>query len=116
MSDLKIRASWGINGNDMIDNTATYDKFAMSLQNSSYNITGDGSILAPGVYKTHSANNDLRWEQTEQWNIGIDAAFLNNHLAVGLDYFSKILLICWLNVLILVLSVKEDITGIMEFQ
>lgn len=89
LSDLKIRASWGINGNDMIDNTATYDKFAMSLQNSSYNITGDGSILAPGVYKTHSANNDLRWEQTEQWNIGIDAAFLNNHLAVGLDYFSK---------------------------
>ena len=89
LSDLKIRASWGINGNDMIDNTATYDKFAMSLQNSSYNLSGDGVTLAPGVYKTHSANNDLRWEQTEQWNIGVDAAFLNNRLSVSLDYFNK---------------------------
>lgn len=89
LTDLKIRASWGINGNDMIDNTATYDKFAMSLQNSSYNISGDGVTLAPGVYKTHSANNDLRWEQTEQWNIGIDAAFLNNRLSLSLDYFNK---------------------------
>ena len=59
LSDLKIRASWGINGNDMIDNTATYDKYIMSLKGASYNIVGDGKLLAPGVFKTASANNDL---------------------------------------------------------
>lgn len=89
LSDLKIRASWGINGNDQIDNTATYNKYLMSLQNASYNLVGDGATLAPGAYKTHSANNNLKWEETEQWNVGIDAAFLNNRLAVTLDYFSK---------------------------
>ena len=89
LSDLKIRASWGINGNDQIDNTATYNKYLVSLQDASYNLVGDGSTLASGAYKTHSANNNLKWEQTEQWNVGIDAAFLNNRLAVTLDYFSK---------------------------
>lgn len=89
LSDLKIRASWGINGNDQIDNTATYNKYLMSLQNAGYNLVGDGTTLAPGAYKTHTGNNNLEWEETEQWNVGIDAAFLNNRLAVTLDYFSK---------------------------
>lgn len=89
LSDLKIRASWGINGNDQIDNTATYNKYLMSLQNASYNLVGDGTTLAPGAYKTHTGNDDLEWEETKQWNIGLDAAFLNNRLAVTLDYFDK---------------------------
>ena len=89
LSDLKVRASWGINGNDQIDNTATYNKYLMSLQNAGYNLVGDGATLAPGALKTHSGNNNLKWEETEQWNVGIDAAFLNNRLAVTLDYFSK---------------------------
>ena len=89
LDDLKIRASWGINGNDMIDNTATYDKFLMSLNNASYNLVGDGTTLAPGAYKTASANNDLRWEQTEQWNVGIDATFLQGRLGLTFDWFKK---------------------------
>lgn len=89
LSDLKLRASWGINGNDMIDNTATYDKYLMSLKDASYNITGDGTTLFPGVNKTASGNDDLRWEQTEQWNVGIDASFLNDRLGATLDYFDK---------------------------
>lgn len=89
LDDLKLRASWGINGNDMIDNTATYDKYLMSLNNASYNLSGDGVTLAPGAYKTASANNDLRWEQTEQWNFGIDATFLHGRLGFTFDWFKK---------------------------
>ena len=89
LSDLKLRASWGINGNDMIDNTAIYNKYLVSLKDASYNINGDGKLLAPGVYKTASANANLRWEQTEQWNAGIDASFLNNRLGFTFDYFLK---------------------------
>lgn len=36
-----------------------------------------------------SGNNNLKWEQTEQFNIGIDAAFLDNRLGVTMDYFKK---------------------------
>ena len=89
LSDLKIRASWGINGNDMIDNTATYDKYLVSLKDASYNLNGDGKFLTPGAYKTATGNSDLKWEQTEQWNIGLDASFINNKLGLTLDYFNK---------------------------
>lgn len=89
LADLKLRASWGINGNDMIDNTATYSKYLMSLKSASYNINGDGKTLFPGVYKVLSANSDLRWEQTKQFNLGIDAAFFDSRLGWTLDYFDK---------------------------
>lgn len=89
LSDLKLRASWGINGNDMIDNEATYTKYIVSLSGASYNINGDGSTLAPGAYKIISGNSALKWEQTTQTNFGIDAVLLNNHLGLTLDYFNK---------------------------
>jgi len=89
LSDMKIRASWGINGNDLIDNEAFYAKYLMSLDRGSYNMNGDGSTLSPGAFRISKTNPDLKWEKTYQTNIGIDAAFLNNRLAVSLDYFNK---------------------------
>lgn len=89
LDDLKIRASWGINGNDIIDNEAPYTKYLISLKDASYNINGDGVTLAPGSYKVRSTNPDLKWESTRQFNVGIDAALLNNRLTVSLDYFDK---------------------------
>ena len=41
LTDLKLRASWGINGNDLIDNEAFYAKYLMSLNRGSYNMNGD---------------------------------------------------------------------------
>lgn len=89
LSDLKIRGSWGINGNDLIDNEAFYAKYLMSLDRGSYNMSGDGVTLAPGAYRIRTTNPDLKWEKTYQTNFGIDAGFLNNQLAVSLDYFYK---------------------------
>ena len=89
LSDLKLRASWGINGNDLIDNEAFYSKYLMSLNKGSYNMTGDGSTLAPGAFRVRTTNPDLKWERTYQTNVGFDAAFLNNRLSVSFDYFYK---------------------------
>lgn len=89
LSDLKLRASWGINGNDLIDNEAFYSKYLMSLDRGSYNMSGDGKKLAPGAFRIRTTNPDLRWEKTYQINVGIDAAFLNNRLGVSFDYFYK---------------------------
>lgn len=89
LTDLKWRAAWGVNGNDMIDNTATYDKYSMSLGGGGYNFIGDNVTLAPGAIKTHSGNRNLRWEQTTQLNFGLDALFLNGKLGLTLDYFHK---------------------------
>ncbi|MCM1036247.1 MAG: TonB-dependent receptor [Bacteroides sp.] len=89
LSDLKIRGSWGINGNDLIDNEAFYTKYLMSLDRGSYNMSGDGVTLSPGAYRIRTTNPDLRWEKTYQTNAGIDAALLNNRLTLSLDYFYK---------------------------
>jgi TonB-linked SusC/RagA family outer membrane protein len=89
LDELKLRASWGINGNDIIANDAFYNKYLVSLKDASYNLTGDGSTLAAGAYKTRSTNPDLTWETTTQTNFGIDASFLKSRLNVSLDYFYK---------------------------
>ena len=89
LSDLKLRASWGINGNDLIDNEAFYSKYLMSLDRGSYNMSGDGSTLAPGAFRIRTTNPDLKWEKTYQTNVGIDAGFLDHRLSVSLDYFYK---------------------------
>lgn len=89
LADLKLRASWGINGNDIIDNESPYTKYLISLKDASYNMNGDGTTLAPGGYKVRSTNPDLKWESTRQLNIGVDAAFLNGRLSASLDYFDK---------------------------
>ncbi|MCH5318946.1 MAG: TonB-dependent receptor [Paramuribaculum sp.] len=89
LSDLKLRASWGINGNDLIDNEAFYAKYLMSLNRGSYNMNGDGATLSPGAYRIRTTNPDLKWERTYQTNVGLDAAFLNNRLSFSFDYFFK---------------------------
>lgn len=89
LNELKIRGSWGINGNDLIDNEAFYAKYLMSLDRGSYNMNGDGTTLAPGAYRIRTTNPDLKWEKTYQTNVGIDASLLNNRLTLSLDYFFK---------------------------
>lgn len=89
LDDLKLRASWGINGNDEIDNEATYTKYLVSLSNASYNLSGDNQHMASGAAKTHTGNPDLKWEQTQQINFGLDATLLNQRLTLSLDYFLK---------------------------
>lgn len=89
LSDLKLRGSWGVNGNDLIDNEAFYAKYLMSLDRGSYNMSGDGVTLSPGAYRIRTTNPDLRWEKTRQFNVGVDAGFFNNRLSVSVDYFHK---------------------------
>lgn len=89
LSDLKFRASWGINGNDQINNTATYSIYSVNIWNGSYNLSGDNSTLSSGAVRTQSGNPLLRWEQTEQLNLGIDAGLFDNRLTFSADVYNK---------------------------
>ena len=89
LSDLKLRASWGVNGNDQINNTATYSLYDVNIYNSTYNLSGDDRTLAYGAIRSQTGNSNLRWEQTEQWNVGFDAAFFNNRLSITFDAYTK---------------------------
>ncbi|MDE5903551.1 MAG: SusC/RagA family TonB-linked outer membrane protein, partial [Muribaculaceae bacterium] len=88
LNELKIRAAYGINGNDIIANDAFYAKYAMDLDRAAYAL-GGSNTLAPGAYRSRSTNPDLTWEKTHQTNIGFDAALFNSRLTLSFDYFYK---------------------------
>lgn len=88
LSDLKIRAAYGVNGNDIIANDAFYAKYSMDLDRAAYAIDG-GNKLAPGALRYRSTNPDLTWEKTYQTNAGFDASFFNGRLNFSFDYFYK---------------------------
>lgn len=89
LDELKIRASWGKNGNDMINNEASYSKFVVNNTAGAYDMAGtDNSVLA-AVLKDRSANTSLRWEVTTQTNVGFDAELLNRRLTISFDWYNK---------------------------
>lgn len=87
VSFLKIRGSWGKNGN--INVLSGYPYASPIKYNDAWYQYGDNPAQHYGSYPTRMANPDLRWETSEQVDLGIDARFLNGRLTVGLDYFNK---------------------------
>jgi TonB-linked SusC/RagA family outer membrane protein len=81
-SQLKVRASWGITGNQDIGN---YN----SLMTLSPGTVWLGDQAQPIVNPARKPNPDLKWEETAQWNVGIDYGFLNNRLEGSIDYYIK---------------------------
>lgn len=82
VSDLKLRAGWGIVGNDRADPYAWY-----GLVDPAFYITGGSVVNAyvPGTLE----NSALKWEKTAQYNIGLDIAFLEGRIALNADYYNK---------------------------
>jgi len=90
ISDLKFRASWGQNGNDLLDNEATFTKYSTNLNMGGYDIGGiNQGIIPNGIIKDRTGNPNIKWEVTTQTNFGVDLAMLNNRLSVTLDYYIK---------------------------
>lgn len=83
LSDLKLRSSFGIVGNQAIP---AYESLGI-LQNSK--ITPDGKNSTDGVYPLRIDNKSLKWESTHQYNVGLDAGFLNNRISLVTDVYYK---------------------------
>ena len=87
MDYLKLRASWGQNGNQ--DIPAFQYLSTISFSGSDYTFGPDKSVLVKGAYPDILANEDLTWETSEQLDLGIDARFLDNRLGLTFDYYVK---------------------------
>ena len=86
---LKIRASWGQVGNNNID--AFLYASTVNLSGVGYNFgTGKGtSVNSPGAISDRLGNDELKWETSEQTDIGFDARFLKSRLGVNFDWYYK---------------------------
>lgn len=79
VSDLKLRVSYGLTGNDGIP-----DFSSIGLFSGGANYGG-----APGLYPAQLPNPDLKWEQTAQFNAGLDLGLWKNRLVLTLDAYHK---------------------------
>ena len=88
MDFLKVRASWGSNGNDGI--SAFNYLSLIQLSNAQYNFGNSNSTLAAGSYPSTIGVNSTKWESSYQTNLGFDARFLNSKLNVSIDLYNKL--------------------------
>ncbi len=81
-SNLKLRASYGITGNDRIGDYAFLSRF------SPYG-TSIGNTFVSGIEPASLSNNNLKWESTAQTDVGLDLGFLHGKINVTIDYYNK---------------------------
>ena len=96
----KLRASWGLTGNNRI---GEYDYYALmqalksklgdyisngSVPSGVYPINGDNTTV--GTVPIAIGNDNLKWETTEQWNVGIDLSFFRERINFTADVYRKV--------------------------
>jgi len=79
VNDLKIRASYGLTGNDGIPDFAFMNLYS----------SGANYQLNPGIYPSQLPNPDLKWESTAQLDIGFDLTMFDSRLTFNFDYYNK---------------------------
>jgi iron complex outermembrane receptor protein len=85
LSDLKLRGSWGINGNSAFDSFLAFKSF----------FAGDAQAQAQfgdrfvSTLRPAAVDPNLRWEQTESWNIGLDYGFWDQRLFGSFEVYNK---------------------------
>jgi TonB-linked SusC/RagA family outer membrane protein len=82
LTNLKLRISYGITGNEDIGTYAARARLSPTS-------TVFGDEIAVGIEPTRVANPDLKWEETSQLNAGIDATLFEESLSLSADYYSK---------------------------
>ncbi|MFR9603399.1 MAG: SusC/RagA family TonB-linked outer membrane protein [Rikenellaceae bacterium] len=86
MNDAKLRASFGISGNNRVGDfasqalmtTATGDRYSFGNEMDTY-----------GTYPSTIANEGLTWETTRTWDFGVELSFFKNRLKLEVDYYIK---------------------------
>ena len=85
LTSTKVRMSWGKNGNENIGN---FGYIVLTSTGNNY-ILGSDESLINGVKASGLANKDLKWEESEQLDFGVDFGFFNNALNFTVDYYKK---------------------------
>ena len=83
INDLKLRAGWGIVGNDQISPYAYLGRVGTGAN---YPF---GGITMPGIYPASIENDKLKWEESKQSNIGVDITVLDSRINITADAYIK---------------------------
>lgn len=98
LSNLKLRAGYGVVGNQEIGDNARFGLYATNygvqsgnrVTGTAYDLSGiNTGNLPSGYVATQLVNNDLRWESTREVNVGVDFGLFDEKLTGSFDYFDR---------------------------
>ncbi|GAA5221673.1 SusC/RagA family TonB-linked outer membrane protein [Membranihabitans marinus] len=104
IDNMKVRLSWGVNGNRSIGNYA-----ALAQLNST--LYYDGGSVRVGVFNNTLANKDLVWEKTSSINLGVDMGFVRGRVNASADFYQMTTTDMLLNRLVPEISGFESVTA-----
>ncbi len=84
VSDLKLRASYGLAGNANVGNYAAQS----TLNSQARYVIGDQVVVGSTIDRVRPSQ-DLTWETVKELNIGVDMGLLENRLLLAIDYYRK---------------------------
>jgi iron complex outermembrane receptor protein len=85
LSDLRLRASWGKNGNQAFDDYRQFKTYAFG-ENTAQAQFGDRFV--PTI-RPSAVDPDIKWEETNSWNLGLDYGINNNRYWGSIEFYSK---------------------------
>jgi TonB-linked outer membrane protein, SusC/RagA family len=83
--DLKLKAGWGISGNSL-----GFDPMISRLRYGTSGKFYDAGAFITGIVPVQNENPDLKWEKTSMINLGLDMAFFDSRLTLGVEYYNKL--------------------------
>ena len=88
ISQAKLRLGWGRVGNQAIANYQTLSNYSNSIyaDHTADNVSG----YSVGIVPANLANPNLKWETTEQTNVGLDLSFWHGYLVLNVDAYNKV--------------------------
>lgn len=90
ISNMKLRVAAGRVGNQEIGDSARHGLYGANYATTSYDLFGEGTGNLPsGFSRNQIANSGLRWESTDELNLGVDFGFMNNKITGSFDYFIR---------------------------
>ena len=90
ISNAKLRASWGLTGNNRTSTPYDFYSQIATLPGNpdSYDYVFDGNIVS-GYYPSNMSNDNLKWETTEQYNVGLDFSVFDSRIKLTADWYLK---------------------------
>ncbi|MGK9125662.1 TonB-dependent receptor [Olivibacter sp. SA151] len=87
LSDLKIRAGYGVTGNQRIPTFQYLNRFSSTIAQSSYPM--GGSSFVTGIYQNAYSNQGIKWEEVKSLNLGLDFTLLNGDFDGSFDWYNR---------------------------
>lgn len=87
IDQLKLRASWGIMGNDAVAQYLFLTRYQLVTNPNYYTYFGNDYTLANALSLSNTPNQNITWEKQDTRNIGFDVSLLKNKLSITADYF-----------------------------